>query len=51
MDPPASDPVARMPSPIAPVTVKPLTFTELDLMVTAARQGALPDPPDRAGRT
>ena len=45
MDPPASDPVARTPSPIAPVMVNPLTLTQSDLMVTAARQGALPGPP------
>src|SRR3954471_5226449 len=41
---PASDPVARMPSPIAPVTVKPVTVTCEDLIVIAARHGAVPGP-------
>ena len=42
MEPPASDPVARIPSPIAPVTVNPLTCTQPDLIVIPARHGALP---------
>jgi hypothetical protein len=45
IDPPASDPVARIPSPIAPRTVNPVTSTELDWIVIPARQGALPGPP------
>src|SRR5580704_13785479 len=44
IEPPASVPVARMPSPIAPVTVKPDTSTCELLMVTPARQGAAPGP-------
>ena len=44
IEPPARDPVARMPSPMAPVTVNPLTFTSLDLIVIPARHGALPGP-------
>src|SRR5690242_21592302 len=44
MDPYLREPVARIPSPIAPVTVKPVTVTWECLMVTAARQGAEPGP-------
>src|SRR5579884_192099 len=41
---PASEPVARIPSPSAPVTVSPSTATWLDLMVMPARHGAVPGP-------
>ena len=44
MAPPLSEPVARIPSPVAPWTVKSSIFTWLDLIVTAARHGALPGP-------
>ena len=44
MEPCSSEPVARIPSPIAPVTVKPVTVTCELLMVTAARHGAEPGP-------
>ena len=44
IEPPASVPVARMPSPMAPVTVKPSTETCELLMVRPARQGATPGP-------
>src|SRR5690242_2801453 len=41
---PAREPVTRMPSPIAPVTVSPSTVTWSDLTVIPARHGALPGP-------
>src|ERR1039457_6037812 len=44
IEPPARVPVARMPSPIAPLTVKPSIETCELLMVTPARQGATPGP-------
>jgi hypothetical protein len=42
IDPDSSEPVARIPSPVAPVTVNPPICTQLDLIVTPARHGALP---------
>src|ERR1700760_3700581 len=44
IDTPVREPVVRMPSPLDLVTVNPLTFTQPDLMVMPARQGALPGP-------
>src|SRR5665213_988477 len=44
MEPPASEPVARIPSPVAPVTVRPSILTWLDLIVIPARHGAIPGP-------
>src|SRR6058998_1502645 len=44
IEPPASEPVARIPSPWAPVTVRPCTLTCPDLIVMPARHGALPGP-------
>src|ERR1019366_4253485 len=44
IEPPFRVPVARMPSPIAPVTAKPSIETCELLMVTPARQGATPGP-------
>ena len=41
---PVREPVTRIPSPIAPVTVNPRTATLLDLTVIPARHGALPGP-------
>ena len=44
IEPPVSDPVARIPSPSAPCTVNPLIETHELLIVTPARHGALPGP-------
>src|SRR5574340_141015 len=44
IDCPVREPVTRIPSPTAPVTVNPRTATLRDLTVIPARHGAVPGP-------